>query len=394
MATYRLLIVAAFTIASCVPLRDPGVVAPGGGSDLTVTASTLTPEVFEGASVMLVAESSGGIPPHLFRWDQNAGPTDVSITEVTNSTLTTGPLAEPGTYTFRIVVTDNLGAHATDYVTVDVQSSVTATVPKLAVVGEPVILSAALETPPGAATLLWEVTSGQASLTNPTSSNPTLVTEAAGTVTLRLTTTISSASGDPAITTRDFEIASVVDLTPRVLIETNLGDFTIELDGEASPQHTANFLFYVDDGFYEGLLIHRVVCEPNVGGEGCDPFVMQGGGYRRIEGEIEEVEATRDLVPSEADNGLSNGTVYSVALALSGGDPNSGATQFFINLNAENSFLDDQGFTVFGQVVDGTNVVDDIAAMDTIAGPIIPGEVSFPAEDVIMRRVVRLSNGG
>ena len=65
-------------------------------------------------------------------------------------------------------------------------------------------------------------------------------------------------------------------------------------------------------------------------------------------------------------------------------------SELYINLSEDNSFLDDQGFTVFGQVVDGTNVVDDIAAMETVASPIIPGEVSLPAEDVIMQRVSRL----
>ncbi|MEK7730715.1 MAG: peptidylprolyl isomerase, partial [Planctomycetota bacterium] len=103
------------------------------------------------------------------------------------------------------------------------------------------------------------------------------------------------------------------------------------------------------------------------------------------------VAVTRDPVPSEADNGLSNSVLYSVALALSRGDPDSGTTQFFINLSEANSFLDDQGFTVFGQVIEGTNVVDDIAALETIASPIIPGEVSLPAEDVIMGRVTRVS---
>jgi len=389
--SFRLIVAGALAMASCVPLRDAAVVGPEGESDLTVTASTPTPEVFEGTAAMLAAESSGGTPPYLFQWDQNAGPTEVAFTGATDSTLTVGLLSEPGNYVFRVVVTDSEGARATDFVTVQVQSAVKTTVPKLAVGGEPVTLSATLGTQSEAATLLWEVTFGQASLSNPTSANPILTTEAAGTIKLRLTTTIPSTSGASVTTMNDFEIASVLDLTPQVLIETNFGDITIELDGEAAPLHTANFLLYVDDGFYAGVLFHRMVCTSNVDTGECEPFVLQGGGYKRVDGELKLVSATRDPVPSEADNGLSNGVLYSVALALTGGNPNSGTTQFYFNLNEENSFLDNQGFTVFGRVVDGTNVVDDIAALETIASPILPGEVSLPAQDVIMEHVTRVS---
>jgi cyclophilin family peptidyl-prolyl cis-trans isomerase len=255
------------------------------------------------------------------------------------------------------------------------------------------MLSATLGTQPGVTTFLWNVTFGDASLINPASANPTLTTSAPGTVRLRLTTTISSSIGPPVTAKREFDIASVVDLTPRVLIETNFGDITIELDGEAAPLHMANILLYVDDGFYAGTLFHRSACSPDAESGECEPFVLQGGGYQRVDGELEAVAVTRDPVPSEPDNGLSNGVLYSVALALNSGDADSGTTQFFINLSEDNSFLDDQEFTVFGQVVNGTTVVDEIAALETVASPIIPGEVSLPVEDVIMVRVTRLSIG-
>ena len=145
-------------------------------------------------------------------------------------------------------------------------------------------------------------------------------------------------------------------------------------------------LAYVDDGFYDGLLFHRVLCteieeeETSSDGTtaeddaaetddndiaavlGCDPFVIQTGGYRRTDGELEQAEATRDPVTSEADNGLSNATPYSVAMALAGGDVDSGTTEFFINIDADNGYLDDQYFTVFGSVVDdgGREIVGDI----------------------------------
>jgi peptidyl-prolyl cis-trans isomerase A (cyclophilin A) len=120
-----------------------------------------------------------------------------------------------------------------------------------------------------------------------------------------------------------------------------------------------------------------------------EPFVLQGGGFKRIDGDLEAVETPRDPVPSEADNGLSNSAVYSVALALAGGDADSGTTQFFINLK-DNSHLDEQDFTVFGIVVDGLDVVDTIVDTERTASPVIPGEVSLPLEDVIMERITRV----
>ena len=378
-------------MASCVPLRDIAVMGPDDGSDLSAVASTQSPEVVEGTTVTLVVVASGGTPPYLFRWDQNAGPTELALSDATNSTITAGPLSEPGRYVFRVVVTDIAGDHAPDFVSIQVESAVSATAPKLAVVGEPVTLSATPGTHAGDPTLLWEVTFGDASLSDPSSPNPTLTADAAGTIRLRLTATILTTSGAPVTVERDFEIASVVDLTPQILIETNFGDITIELDGVAAPLHMANFLLYVDDGFYDGLLFHRSACSTNAESGECEPFVLQGGGYQRVNEEVEAVAVTRDPVPSEADNGLSNGVLYSVALALNSGNPDSGTTQFFINLNPDNSFLDAQGFTVFGRVVEGIDVVDDIAAMETIASPIIPGEVSLPAQDVIMERVTRVS---
>ncbi|RME37097.1 MAG: peptidyl-prolyl cis-trans isomerase [Planctomycetota bacterium] len=180
------------------------------------------------------------------------------------------------------------------------------------------------------------------------------------------------------------------DRKPQVEVVTNFGTFTIELDAERAPQHVVNFLWHVDRGFYNGLLFHRSACTPDPDTGECVPFVLQGGGFRREDGELVPVETTRDPVPSEADNGLSNSVVYSVALALLGNDPDSGRTEFFINLS-DNAFLDDLGFTVFGMVVAGTEVVDSIAALERTDSPVIPGEVSLPVEDVIMEEVRRVN---
>jgi cyclophilin family peptidyl-prolyl cis-trans isomerase len=257
------------------------------------------------------------------------------------------------------------------------------------VVGEPAALSATLDAQVESASLLWEVVRGEASLDDPSSASPMLTTAVGETVEVRLTVTLPLDPGPPATTTRSLEIVSVRDLRPRVLIDTNFGAFMLELDGELAPLHTANFLLYVEDGFYDGLLFHRSVCTEDPETEACQPFVLQGGGYRRVDAVLERQEPTREAISSEAGNGLTNGTVYSVSLALSGGNTESGKTEFFINLQ-DNSFLDEQGFTVFGFVVEGTQIVDAIASMETTHNPVAPGEVSLPVEDVIINRASRV----
>ncbi len=373
---------------ACIPLRDPNAGGPDGGADVRVSATTPTPSIFEGAEAVLTAMVTGGVAPYSFRWDQNAGPAEVELAAPDLTVVSTGALAETGRYVFRVVVTDAAANHATGFVAVEVVPAVDATAAVLAVIGDPVQLSAEVADPIADATFLWEVTQGEATIDSPTRAVTTLTTSEAETVVVRLTTTIAT-GGSPAVTaTRQFEVASVTDLDPRVSIETSEGEFTLELDGQAAPRHTANFLFYVDEGFYDGLLIHRVACTTNPDDDGCDPFVIQGGGYRRADGELEDVEGTRDRVASEADNGLSNGVLYSVALALRG-SPDSGSTQFFVNLNEANARLDDQGFTVFAQVVEGRDVVDAIAQVETTANPVLPSETSLPIEDIIIERARR-----
>lgn len=135
---------------------------------------------------------------------------------------------------------------------------------------------------------------------------------------------------------------------PRVTLTTDLGTIVLELYPEDAPATVENFLEYVDARFYDGTLIHRIV----------PGFVIQGGGlafdYTRKE--------TREPVVNESDNGLSNvrGTV---AMARAD-DPDSATSQFFINLN-NNLFLDAEedkpGYTVFGVVLTGMEVADEIS---------------------------------
>ena len=135
-------------------------------------------------------------------------------------------------------------------------------------------------------------------------------------------------------------------------VSTSLGDFTIELFEKEAPISVANFLEYVNESYYDGTIFHRVI--PN--------FMIQGGGFN----ESMAQKGTKAPIKNEADNGLKNerGTL---AMARTP-EINSATSQFFINLN-NNDFLDhggrDFGYAVFGKIVDGMDVIDEIAKVAT-----------------------------
>lgn len=142
---------------------------------------------------------------------------------------------------------------------------------------------------------------------------------------------------------------------PTVLLETTSGDILIELCPDKAPDTVANFLQYVDDGFYNNTIFHRVI----------PGFMIQGGGL----GARMDEKPTREPVKNEADNGLKNerGTI-AMARTM---NPHSATAQFFINL-VDNDFLNFQapsgngwGYCVFGKVTEGMDVVDKIAKVKT-----------------------------
>jgi len=156
-----------------------------------------------------------------------------------------------------------------------------------------------------------------------------------------------------------------------VRFSTSLGDFDIELFPKEAPQTVENFLRYVDEGFYDGLIFHRVV----------PGFVIQGGGltpeYRQ--------KTNRDPIQNEAHNGLKN-LRGSLSMARTN-DINSATSQFFVNLK-DNDFLDHKskspsqyGYAVFAKVVKGMDVVDKIAAVSTGRKK---GYDDAPLEDVVI----------
>ncbi|CAM8653777.1 PpiB Peptidyl-prolyl cis-trans isomerase (rotamase) - cyclophilin family [Oxalobacteraceae bacterium] len=156
-----------------------------------------------------------------------------------------------------------------------------------------------------------------------------------------------------------------------VVLSTNHGDITIELDAEKAPKTVDNFLSYVKSGHYDGTIFHRVI----------DGFMIQGGGFEPGMKQKESGEP----IDNEAANGLAN-EKYTVAMARTN-DPHSATAQFFINVK-DNSFLDysgpDQwGYCVFGRVTAGTEVVDEIRKVKTSTKG-FHGDV--PVEDVIIEK--------
>ncbi len=159
---------------------------------------------------------------------------------------------------------------------------------------------------------------------------------------------------------------------PQVLLETSMGNITVELFKEKAPISVRNFLTYVKEGFYDGLVFHRVIAG----------FMVQGGG---MDADLQQ-KKTRFAIKNEATNGLSNkrGTLAMARTSV----VDSATSQFFINL-VDNAFLDNSGktpdkfgYAVFGQVVKGMDVVDAIAKVKTGNKA---GHSDVPVEPVMIR---------
>ena len=158
-----------------------------------------------------------------------------------------------------------------------------------------------------------------------------------------------------------------------VIMSTNLGDIKLELFADKAPITVENFLTYVDEGFYDDTIFHRVIAD----------FMVQCGGF------TQDMVQKKGHAPikNEADNGLSN-EPYTIAMARTS-DINSATSQFFINL-ADNTFLDhgtrDFGYAVFGKVTEGTDIVDKIAEARTGNRG---GHGDVPQETIVIKSIKR-----
>jgi peptidyl-prolyl cis-trans isomerase B (cyclophilin B) len=166
-------------------------------------------------------------------------------------------------------------------------------------------------------------------------------------------------------------------MNPQVRLATSLGDITLELDPGGAPKTVQNFLAYVEDGFYDGTIFHRVI----------DGFMVQGGGF---EPGLRQKRAGAPI-QNEAANGLKN-DAYTVSMARTS-EPHSASSQFFINVK-NNAFLNYRapdsegwGYCVFGRVVDGKDVVDKIKGVATGSRG---GHQDVPTEDVVIHKAAKI----
>jgi len=355
---------------------DPGDAEPvaDAGPDASVQG---------GAAVVLDGTGSTGSGLR-YAWSQTFGP-DV---ELTNADASQPRFAAPAfdagdgnVLEFELTVTDDQNRTASDRVRITIVEPGTvlpvadAGTDQTVVSGETVTLDGSASTGTDL-TYSWEQVSGpEVELASVGTASTTFVAPdyEEGNNLLEFEVTVTD--GNDATATDRVEITVNQPATTRVRVATSLGDFVVELDREQAPVTVENFLQYVDEGFYNGTLFHRVI----------PGFVIQGGGF--LPG-LNEKE-THDPIINESDNGLLN-VRASVAMARLT-DPDSATSQFYINL-VENDFLDyadgNPGYAVFGEVVDGMTTVDRIAAVDTHD----VGQFSdVPVQDVIIRSVTRLS---
>lgn len=164
-----------------------------------------------------------------------------------------------------------------------------------------------------------------------------------------------------------------------VMLATNQGKITLELQPNKAPVTVANFLGYVDSGFYDGTIFHRVI----------DNFMIQGGGFS-TDGNKKD---TRAPIKNESTNGLSN-LRGSIAMARTS-NPDSASAQFFINL-VDNTYLDARpgraGYAVFGQVIDGMETVDAIGHSRTHVGSLAGyGAPNVPIDEVVIESARRVA---
>lgn len=187
---------------------------------------------------------------------------------------------------------------------------------------------------------------------------------------------LSAQAASPSNSTQKQGVTSM-STAPRVKMSTNQGDFIISLNAEKAPKTVANFLAYVKDGFFDGTIFHRVI----------DGFMIQGGGF---EPGLKQ-KPTKAPVENEANNGLKNNK-YTLAMARTS-DPHSATAQFFINV-ANNDFLNHTaptaqgwGYAVFGEVVEGQDVIDKMKGVPTANSGF---HQNVPTNDVVITKAVVL----
>lgn len=185
----------------------------------------------------------------------------------------------------------------------------------------------------------------------------------------------ASASVPPGLDVKEGAAVQADNVFPMVRFETTMGNVVVELDRIKAPIAVNNFLRYVVKRSYDNTTFHRVI----------ESFVVQGGGYDQ------NYEALPEFPPviNESGNGLKN-TTYSISMARKN-DPHTATRQFFFNMN-ENTNLDPGskwGYTVFGQVTEGTDILDAMASVETAFNPKL-GWPDVPVKPLVLKQIVLL----
>ena len=321
-----------------------GILAAQAGADQAVLEET---------QATLNGSVRGGVGQSSFAWLQTAGP-DVVLDNPNSATptFTVPDVEQTTTLTFELTVTDETNQTASDTVDVEIVLGFTALAGADQTVwpGQTVTLQGDAVGGEGDTTYEWRQTDGpNVVLTDPNAQSPMFaapLVEDDTTLTFELTAT------DEALDTATDTIDIVVD-APEVRFSTTMGDFVILLRPDAAPLGIENFLRYVNEDFYPGLIMHRVIPD----------FVVQGGGW----GPDLDQTYRYGGIPLESQNGLFNQRGW-VAYARTA-DPDSASSEFYVNLidNTDLDYISPQepGYAVFGKIIEGMDVIDAMAKVET-----------------------------
>lgn len=396
------LVVSLLAMASVAPLGCPSLVGPGAGSiAVTATASASTAQA--GATVNLTAAAPGDAGALTFAWIQTSGRGVAILSSNSAEAAFVAPsLPQAEVLAFMVTVRSSSGAAGTAEVRITVEldpnfeafdysnvpsggassgPSADAGADQVVVPGSSVTLDASASRG-SALRYAWRQVGGPSvSLQGADDKTPTFVApsfNADGDNFIRFEVAVTDRSNRTATDRVAVQIRDPNSRNTLVELNTTFGKITVELFDEDAPVSVENFLQYVDDGFFDNTIFHRVVAG----------FVVQGGGFNA---DLTPKE-TRDPIVNESTNGLKNerGTI---AMARTN-DPDSATSQFYFNL-VDNDFLDrtdsNPGYAVFGRVVSGLQVVDSIGAVQTGEEA---GFTDVPLSDVFLITARRVNVGG
>ncbi len=312
-------------------------------------------EAFAAESFSLTAETN--MPGEFtYTWVQVSG-TDAELSADDERSIEVTP-TDPGEIVIRVTVREEEGATAFRNTTINVAQGdaflVRPELPDVLVQDEPATLTANISNDTidaDALSYTWEILKGtDVRLVTPDARTTEVIAGALQTFELRVTAS-GTINGELREDSEEFVLVALPDLQPEFIMTVSSlnegvsGTITFRFDAQATPKTVANIVRYIDDGFYTNVLWHRVAS----GADG--PFVAQFGGFTREDEALTAKDPTFDPVESENETTIGN-DVRSIGLALIGGNDGSGTTQIFVNM-ADNTFLDERGFTAFGTVVEG-----------------------------------------